>query len=166
MVESKNNHFVRRYGFHYRYDTDEERAILAKLWEVVCLKLNFFTSIKKPIGWSQDASRQCKRFYDQPKTPYHRLLDAGVLSQPPTRRTRSGLGEHQSSSADPADPDPSRPSDGHGQRQNTGHDRHQRRRTTSPHSPPANRNQNQSQVTSFALTISEAQLGLRAHLDI
>ena len=25
-IESKNNHLVRKYGFYYRYDTDEERA--------------------------------------------------------------------------------------------------------------------------------------------
>lgn len=63
MVESKNNHAVRRYGFHYRYDTDDERAILAALWEVVCLKLNFFTATKKPNGWSQDANGKRKRLY-------------------------------------------------------------------------------------------------------
>lgn len=80
MVESKNNHAVRRYGFHYRYDTQDERAILTKLWETVCLKLNYFTATKKPIGWSQDATGKRKRLYDQPRTPYHRLRDAGVLS--------------------------------------------------------------------------------------
>lgn len=82
VVESKNNHAVRRYGFHYRYDTETERAILAKLWHVVCLKLNYFTAMKKPIGWTQDASGRRKRLYDKPKTPYHRLRDSGVLSQP------------------------------------------------------------------------------------
>lgn len=81
VVESKNNHAVRRYGFHYRYDTDDERAILTKLWEIVCLKLNYFTATKKPIGWSQDATGKRKRLYDKPRTPYHRLRDSGVLSQ-------------------------------------------------------------------------------------
>lgn len=81
-VESKNNHAVRRYGFHYRYDTEEERAILAALWEVVCLKLNFFTATKKPTGWSQDATGKRKRLYDAPRTPYQRLKDSGILSQP------------------------------------------------------------------------------------
>jgi len=80
-VESKNNHAVRRYGFHYRYDSEDERAILAKLWQVVCLKLNYFTATKKPTGWTQNASGKRKRLYDQPKTPYHRLKDSGVLSQ-------------------------------------------------------------------------------------
>lgn len=79
-VESKNNHAVRKFGFHYRYDTAAERAILAALWEVVCLKLNYFTATKKPTGWSQDASGRRKRIYDEPKTPYQRLLDAGILS--------------------------------------------------------------------------------------
>jgi len=79
-VESKNNHAVRRYGFHFRYDTDDERAILAALWQVVCLKLNYFTATKKPTGWTQDASGRRKRVYDQPTTPYQRLLDSGTLS--------------------------------------------------------------------------------------
>src|SRR5699024_2367423 len=79
-VESKNNHAVRRDGFHHRYDTDDERAILAALWQVVCLKLNFFTATKKPTGWTQDASGRRKRVYDQPTTPYQRLLDSGTLS--------------------------------------------------------------------------------------
>ncbi|AXR73811.1 integrase [Auritidibacter sp. NML130574] len=79
-VESKNNHAVRKFGFHYRYDTADERAILAALWQVVGLKLNYFTATTKPTGWTQDASGRRKRLYDKPKTPYHRLLDAGILS--------------------------------------------------------------------------------------
>ncbi len=27
-IESKNNHLVRKYGFYYRYDTAQERAVL------------------------------------------------------------------------------------------------------------------------------------------
>lgn len=81
-MESKNNHAVRRYGFHYRYDTQDERDILAALWEVVCLKLNYFTATKKPTGWSQDATGKRKRLYDAPTTPYQRLKDSGILSQP------------------------------------------------------------------------------------
>ena len=33
-IESKNNHLVRKYGFYYRYDTDEERAVLNRLWRL------------------------------------------------------------------------------------------------------------------------------------
>jgi hypothetical protein len=79
-VESKNNHVVRRYGFYYRYDTQQERETLAALWKLVCLKMNYFTATKKPIGWTSDAAGRRKRVYDKPRTPFERLLDAGVLS--------------------------------------------------------------------------------------
>lgn len=79
-VESKNNHIVRKYGFHYRYDTPDERDVLEKLWHVVMLKMNFFTPTKKPVGYSQAANGQRKRVYDTPQTPYQRLLNAGTLS--------------------------------------------------------------------------------------
>ena len=84
-VESKNNHVVRRYGFYYRYDTQEERETLAALWELVCLKMNYFTSTRKPIGWSTDAAGRRKRIYDKPQTPLSRLLQAEVLSDEQVR---------------------------------------------------------------------------------
>ena len=34
-VESKNYRVVRRYGFCYRYDTEDERSTLAALWKLV-----------------------------------------------------------------------------------------------------------------------------------
>ncbi len=79
-VESKNNHVVRRYGFYYRYDTEEERNTLAALWELVCLKMNYFTATRKPIAWTVDAVGRRKRVYDKPQTPFSRLLQAEVLS--------------------------------------------------------------------------------------
>ena len=84
-VESKNNHVVRRYGFYYRYDTEEERTVLAALWKAVCLKMNYFTATKKPVGWTSDAAGRRKRVYDTPRTPVERLLDAGVLSNEQTQ---------------------------------------------------------------------------------
>jgi len=80
VVESKNNHIVRKYGFYYRYDTADEREVLAKLWHVVILKMNFFTPTRKPVGWRMDERGRRQRVYDGPRTPYHRLLEAGVLS--------------------------------------------------------------------------------------
>lgn len=85
VVESKNNHIVRKYGFYYRYDTVDERDVLAKLWHVVGLKMNFFTPTKKPVGWETDGQGRRRRVYDDPKTPYQRLLDSGVLSKPQER---------------------------------------------------------------------------------
>ncbi len=79
-IESKNNHLVRRYGFYHRYDTATELALLRELWKLVNDRLNFFTPTKKPLGWSTDTVGRRKRLYDKPRSPYQRLLDAGVLS--------------------------------------------------------------------------------------
>ena len=89
VVESKNNHIVRKYGFYYRYDTAEERDVLAKLWQVVGWKMNFFTPTKKPVGWSVDGQGRRRRVYDAPKTPFQRLLEAGVLSHTQERMLRA-----------------------------------------------------------------------------
>ena len=84
-VESKNNHIVRRFGFYYRYDTEEERKVLAELWRLVCLKTNYFAVTRKPIGWTTDTVGRRKRVYDSLKTPLDRLLEAEVLSDQQTR---------------------------------------------------------------------------------
>ncbi len=80
-IESKNNHLVRKYGFYYRYDTDEERAVLNRLWRLVNDRLNYLTPTIKPFGYGGSGrDGQRRRLYDQPMTPLDRLLAAGVLS--------------------------------------------------------------------------------------
>ena len=79
-IESKNNHLVRKYGFYYRYDTAQERAVLNRLWRLVNDRLNYLTPTKKPVGYSTDRAGRPKRLYDTPRTPFERLLAAGVLS--------------------------------------------------------------------------------------
>lgn len=80
-MESKNNHVVRKYGFHYRYDTPEELKVLRKLWKTVCLRMNLFIPTRKPIGWNQDSVDRRKRVYDTPATPLDRLLASGIRSR-------------------------------------------------------------------------------------
>lgn len=79
-IESKNGHLVRRYGFYYRYDTPDELVLLNRLWLLVNDRLNYLTPTKKPTGWATDAVGRRKRLYDDPKTPYRRLLASGILS--------------------------------------------------------------------------------------
>lgn len=79
-IESKNNHLVRRYGFYYRYDTTDELTVLNKLWPLVNDRLNFFTPTKKPVDWGEDRAGRRKRIYDNPKTPFDRLVVTGILS--------------------------------------------------------------------------------------
>lgn len=79
-IESKNNHLARRYGFYYRYDTAEERAVLNRLWPLVNDRLNYLTPTIKPIGFGADKNGRRKRLYDKPQTPLDRLLAAKVLA--------------------------------------------------------------------------------------
>ncbi len=79
-IESKNNHLVRKYGFYYRYDTDEERRVLGRLWPLVNDRLNYLTPTIKPIGYTATSDGRRRRIYDTPATPFERLLAANVLS--------------------------------------------------------------------------------------
>lgn len=87
-IESKNNHLVRRYAFYWRYDDPDALMVLNRLWPVVNDRLNFFTPTKKPVEWGPDRLGRRKRIYDEPKTPFARLLDAGVLSPVQERELR------------------------------------------------------------------------------
>ncbi|MGH3834050.1 MAG: integrase catalytic domain-containing protein [Pseudonocardiaceae bacterium] len=79
-IESKNNHLVRKYGFYYRYDTTEERAVLNRLWRLVNDRFNYLTPTRKPTGFGTDRAGRRTRLYDKPTTPLERLLAAKVLS--------------------------------------------------------------------------------------
>ncbi|MBS4728153.1 transposase family protein [Mycobacterium sp. SM1] len=78
-VESKNNHVVRKHAFYRRYDTGEELELLNRLWDLVSLRLNFFTPTKKAIGYTTTAKGRRRRVYDKPATPWQRLQASGVL---------------------------------------------------------------------------------------
>lgn len=89
-VESKNNHIVRKHAFYWRYDTPAELALLNELWQLVSLRLNFFTPTKKPIGYTTGPSGRRTRLYDTPATPWQGVLASGLLSneQATTTQTR------------------------------------------------------------------------------
>jgi hypothetical protein len=79
-VESKNNHVVRKHAFYWRYDTPTELLLLNELWPLVSLRLNFFTPTRKPVGYTTTADGRRRRVYDDPKTPWQRVLAAGTLT--------------------------------------------------------------------------------------
>jgi hypothetical protein len=79
-VESKNNHVVRKHAFYWRYDTPAELALLNELWPLVSMRLNFFTPTRKPVGYTTTADGRRRRLYDNPKTPWQRVRDAGILT--------------------------------------------------------------------------------------
>lgn len=82
-VESRNNHVVRKFAFHWRYDAPEQLDLLSRLWEKTYLLLNLFTPTRKPIRVEQGRDGRRKTVYDQPRTPWARVLcfDAPIHCQ-------------------------------------------------------------------------------------
>lgn len=84
-VEQKNGDVVRRHAFHYRYDTAVELRLLNELYGLVRLRLNLFTATTKAIGWRANRNGKNVRVYDNPRTPYQRVIDSGALTAEKTR---------------------------------------------------------------------------------
>lgn len=78
-VEQKNGDIVRKSAFRYRYDTPEELALLNELWGYVNVRKNLFLPTKKANGWRTTKAGRNTRTYDNPKTPYQRVIDSRVL---------------------------------------------------------------------------------------
>lgn len=72
---------MRKHAFRYRYETDTELALLNELWDLVMKRKNHLLPCVKAIGWTETTAGRKKRTYDQPKTPYQRLLDLDILDE-------------------------------------------------------------------------------------
>jgi hypothetical protein len=86
-VEQKNYTSVRRNVGYMRYDTDEELAILNELYDVLRLYGNFFLPQAKLIEKTRDGSKVTRR-YDEPRTPYRRLLDSPDVAETTKRKLK------------------------------------------------------------------------------
>lgn len=78
-IEQRNGDWVRKHAFRYRYETDTEMGLLNELWDPVMARKNHLLPCVKAVDWTHTKSGRKKRVYDAPRTPYQRLLDAGVL---------------------------------------------------------------------------------------
>ncbi len=85
-IEQRNNDWVRKHAFRYRYETPSELGLLNQLWRLVEQRKNHLLPCVKAVGWTTDKTGRKKRIYDQPRTPYQRLLDSGLVN--PTTLTR------------------------------------------------------------------------------
>ncbi len=79
-VEQKNWSVVRRLVGYARYDTARQVQLLNQLYRVYTLYVNHFLPVMKLLRKERQGSR-IKRIYDEPKTPYQRVLDAPTVSQ-------------------------------------------------------------------------------------
>jgi hypothetical protein len=80
QVEQKNYSVVRRLVGYGRYDTELQVRQLNALYAVARLYVNFFKPVMK-LQSKQRLGSKVKRLYDQPKTPYQRLLDCPSLDE-------------------------------------------------------------------------------------
>ena len=86
-VEQKNYTAVRQYVGYFRYDTDERLLLLSRLHEALCPYLNLFQPQAKPMEKAREGSRVRKR-YDEPNTPYRRLLESPEIDELTKRKLR------------------------------------------------------------------------------
>lgn len=80
-VEQRNGDWVRKHAFRLRYETDIEMALLNELWELVMKRKNHLLPCVKAIGWATTTAGRKKRIYDQPRSPYQRLIDLDILDE-------------------------------------------------------------------------------------
>ncbi|MEO7589060.1 MAG: integrase [Arachnia sp.] len=88
-VEQRNGDWVRKHAFRYRYETDAAMRLLNDLWGLVMQRKNHLLPCVKAIGWATTPSGRRKRVYDEPHTPYARLMVAGVLDEKTRTRLES-----------------------------------------------------------------------------
>jgi hypothetical protein len=90
-VEQKNWPVVRRTVGYYRYDTPEQLVLLNRLYALLHSYTNFFLPVMKLREKVQQGSRK-KRVYDDPQTPYARVLASPDISDADKAQLRETYG--------------------------------------------------------------------------
>ena len=78
-VEQKNGNVVRRLVGYDRYTSKAAYQCLERLYSNVRLYMNFFQPTMKLVSKTRHGAK-VNKVYDTARTPYQRLLEAGVLS--------------------------------------------------------------------------------------
>jgi len=89
-VEQKNYNIVRQALGYARFETEEEVALIARLYERLRLLINFFYPSMKLLDKKRVNGRIRKR-YDKPRTPAARLLECATVPAQNKRRLRQQL---------------------------------------------------------------------------
>jgi len=79
-VEQKNWSVVRRLVGYDRYNSQAALEALNRVYDLTRLYVNFFQPVMKLVSKSRHGAKVHK-VYDRARTPYQRLLEAGVLTQ-------------------------------------------------------------------------------------
>jgi hypothetical protein len=87
-VEQKNWSVIRRLVGYGRYDTRKQVNQLNALYAVYRLYVNHFLPVQKLLSKVREGSK-IKKVYDDPKTPYQRVLDSAQVSSSDKRKLRA-----------------------------------------------------------------------------
>ncbi len=79
-VEQKNGNVVRRLVGYDRYTSKVAYQCLERLYSNVRLYINFFQPTMKLVSKTRHGAK-VNKVYDTARTPYQRLLEAGVLTE-------------------------------------------------------------------------------------
>jgi hypothetical protein len=82
---------VRRAVGYYRYDTPEQLDLLNKLYTPLQLYVNFFLPVMK-LKEKVRLGSKVKRVYDDPQTPYARVLASPHASEEEKAELREAYG--------------------------------------------------------------------------
>jgi hypothetical protein len=88
FVEQKNWSVVRRWVGYGRYETQRQVNQLNTLYIVYRLYVNHFLPVQKLIAKVREGSK-VKKVYDDPTTPYQRLLDSGQVRREDQHQLRA-----------------------------------------------------------------------------
>jgi hypothetical protein len=88
FVEQKNWSVVRRLVGYGRYDTQRQVNQLNALYALYRLYVNHFLPVQKLVAKVREGSK-IKKIYDDPKTPYQRVLDSDQVSKEAKRKLRA-----------------------------------------------------------------------------
>lgn len=88
FVEQKNYSVVRRAVGYARYDSPAQLRLLNELYGHLRLYTNYFQPVMKLLSKERNGAK-VKKKYDEPKTPYQRLMDMPDISQKIKQRLKS-----------------------------------------------------------------------------
>ncbi len=80
LVEQKNYDLVRKIVGYFRYDTDEQLAVLNQIYRLHGLLFNYLYPSQRLIEKHREGSKVYKK-HDSPMSPYQRLLQSESLSK-------------------------------------------------------------------------------------
>ena len=88
LIENANRRFIRYLAGDVRYEGAAARDALNELYAVARELVNFFTATTRLVE-KKRSGRNVTRRYDEPRTPYRRLLESERLEQNPQRTLKA-----------------------------------------------------------------------------